>query len=113
MHVIDQEDSSSLLATLLADGVTGFRQMTGSPDFLEERRNGTLPIGKDAPALLVMPGSLLTPFNVVSADRVAEEIRQQKEQGADFIKVGLVSPDVFFAAIAEGKRAGLSVLGHL
>jgi hypothetical protein len=49
-----------------------------------------------------MPGSLLTPFNVVSSDRVAEEIRQQKEQGADFIKVGLVSPDVFFAAIAEG-----------
>jgi hypothetical protein len=98
---------------MLADGVTGFRQMTGSPELLEERRDGTLPLGKDAPALLVMPGSLLTPFNVVSADRVAEEIRQQKEQGADFIKVGLVSPDVFFAAIAEGKRAGLPVLRHL
>lgn len=102
MHVIDQADSSSVLARMLADGVTGFRQMTGSPEFLEERRNGTLPIGRDAPALLVMPGSLLTPFNARSADRVTEEIRQQKNQGADFIKVGLVSPDVFFAASAEG-----------
>jgi len=113
MHVIDQTDSSSVLARMLADGVTGFRQMTGSPEFLEERREGTLPIGKDAPALLVMPGSLLTPFNARSAHAVIDEIRQQKNQGADFIKVGLVSPVVFFAAIAEGKRVGLPVLGHL
>jgi imidazolonepropionase-like amidohydrolase len=113
MHVIDQPDPSSVLARMLADGVTGFRQMTGSPEFLEARREGTLPIGKNAPALLVMPGSLLTPFNAGSVDKVTEEIRQQKTQGADFIKVGLVSPDVFFAAIAEGKRVGLPVLGHL
>jgi imidazolonepropionase-like amidohydrolase len=113
VHVLDQVNSTSVLASMLADGVTGFRQMTGSPELLEERRNGTLPIGKDAPALLVMPGSLLTPFNVGSTDRVIDEIRQQKNQGADFIKVGLVSPDVFFAAIAEGKRVGLPVLGHL
>jgi hypothetical protein len=113
MHVIDQADSSSVLARMLTEGVTGFRQMTGSPELLKERRDGTLPIGKDAPALLLMPGSLLTPFNVGSAARVADEIRQQKKQGADFIKVGLVSPDVFFAAIADGKRVGLPVLGHL
>jgi hypothetical protein len=60
-----------------------------------------------------MPGSLLTPFNARSASEVTEEIREQKDQGADFIKVGLVSPEVFFAAIAEGKRVGLPVLGHL
>jgi imidazolonepropionase-like amidohydrolase len=113
MHVLDQSNSSSVLAKMLTDGVTGFRQMTGSPELLEERRDETLPIGKDAPALLVMPGSLLTPFNAGSLDMVTTEIRQQKSQGADFIKVGLVSPDVFFAALAEGKRVGLPVLGHL
>ena len=48
-----------------------------------------------------------------SAGRVTSEIRQQKNQGADVIKVGLVSPEVLFAAIAEGKRVGLPVLGHL
>jgi hypothetical protein len=67
MHVIDQANSSSVLAIMLADGVTGFRQMTGSPELLEERRDGTLPIGKDAPALLVMPGSLLTPFDAIES----------------------------------------------
>jgi imidazolonepropionase-like amidohydrolase len=113
MHVIDQANSSAVLATMLADGVTGFRQMTGSPEFLEGRRNGTLPIGKDAPALLVMPGNLLTLFDAASTDQVVDEIREQKTQGADFIKVGLVSPEVFFAAIAEGNRVGLPVLGHL
>jgi hypothetical protein len=113
MHVLDQANSSSVLAKMLTDGVTGFRQMTGSPELLEERRDATLPIGKDAPALLAMPGSLLTPFNAGSADMVSTEINQQKNQGADFIKVGLVSPDVFFAAIADGKRVGLPVLGHL
>jgi len=113
MHVIDQPNSSSVLAIMLADGVTGFRQMTGSPEFLKERRDGTLPIGKDAPALLVMPGGLLTPFDARSTDQVIDEIRQQNNQGADFIKVGLVSPEVFFAAITEGKRVGLPVLGHL
>jgi imidazolonepropionase-like amidohydrolase len=113
VHVLDQANSSSVLAIMLAEGVTGFRQMTGSPELLEERRDGTLPIGKDAPALLVMPGSLLTPFDAGSTDRVIEEIRQQRNQGADFIKVGLVTPDVFFAAIAEGKRVGLPVVGHL
>ena len=53
VHVIEQANSSSVLAGMLADGVTGFRQMTGSPELLKERRDGTLPIGNDAPALLV------------------------------------------------------------
>jgi imidazolonepropionase-like amidohydrolase len=112
-HVLDQENSSAVLALMLAEGITGFRQMTGSPELLEERREGTLPIGKDAPALLAMPGSVLTPFNAGSPAKVATEIQQQKIQGADFIKVGLVSPEVFFAAIAEAKRVGLPALGHL
>jgi hypothetical protein len=112
-HVIDQKNSSAVLALMLAEGITGFRQMSGSPELLEERREGTLPIGKDAPALLVMPGSILTPFNAGSPTKVAAEIQRQKTQGADFIKVVLVSPEVFFAAIADAKLVGLPALGHL
>lgn len=113
VHVLDQENSSALLAVMLTQGVTGFRQMSGSPELLEERRNGTLPIGKDAPALLAMPGSILTPFNAGSVSSTNALIEQQKREGADFIKVGLVSPEVFFAAIAEAKQVGLPALGHL
>lgn len=112
-HVLELEDPSGGLALMLAEGVTGFRQMSGSPGLLEKRRNGDLPIGKEAPALLETPGTILTPFNAGSVEEVVAEIRRQQEQGADFIKLGLTSPEVFFAALAEGKRVGIPILGHL
>ncbi len=98
---------------MLAEGVTGFRQMSGSPALLAKRRAGTLPIGREAPALHETPGSILTPFNAGSAKDVADEIKRQKAQGADFIKVGFVNPDMFFIAIEEARRAGIAILGHL
>lgn len=113
VHMLDQENASALLALMLTEGITGFRQMSGSPELLEQRRNGTLPVGKEAPALLVMPGSVLTPFNAGSVSSAIDEIDRQKSEGADFIKIALVEPQVFFAAIAEAKRVGLPPLGHL
>lgn len=112
-HALTAANASGALAIMLTDGVTGFRQMDGSAELLQQRRDNTLPLGTDAPALLVTPGSLLMPFNVPSVADVAAEVRRQKAEGADFIKVALVSPDVFFAAITEAKRVGLPALGHL
>ncbi len=40
-------------------------------------------------------------------------MEKQKREGADFIKMGLVGADVFYHAIAEAKRIGIPVLGHL
>jgi hypothetical protein len=112
-HALNLGDPSGALALMLADGVTGFRQMSGSPKLLKERREGTLPIGKAAPALLAMPGNILTPFNAGSVGDAVSEIRRQKQEGADFIKVILLSPEVFFAAIAEANSVGLPAVGHL
>jgi imidazolonepropionase-like amidohydrolase len=112
-HVLELEDPSGALALMLAEGVTGFRQMSGSSKRLKERRNQTLPIGLVAPAVLEMPGTILTPLNAASGDAVAAEIRLQKEEGADFIKVGFVSPTVFIAAMEEARRIGIPILGHL
>lgn len=112
-HVLELKDPSGALALMLAEGVTGFRQMSGSPQRLEERRNQTLPIGGHAPALLEMPGTILTPLNAGSADAVVAEIGMQKEEGADFIKVGFISPPVFLAALQEASRVGIPILGHL
>jgi imidazolonepropionase-like amidohydrolase len=112
-HVLELADPSGALALMLAEGVTGFRQMSGSPQRLAERRNQTLPIGLVAPAVLEMPGTILTPLNAASSDAVAAEIRLQKKEGADFIKVGFVSPPVFMAALEEARRIGIPILGHL
>lgn len=112
-HVLELKDPSGALALMLAEGVTGFRQMSGSPELLQKRRHNVLPIGKEAPALLETPGTILTPFNAGTSEAVTAEIQQQKAQGADFIKVGLVNPEVFFTAIEEAKRVGIPILGHL
>jgi imidazolonepropionase-like amidohydrolase len=113
VHILDQENSSALLTLMLTRGITGIRQMSGSPELLEQRRNETLPIGRGAPALLAMPGSVLTPFNAGSVSSADALIERQKAEGADFIKVALVSPEVLFAAISQAKRVGLPALGHL
>lgn len=112
-HALELDDPSGVLALMLAEGVTGFRQMSGSPELLRSRRDGRLDLGDAAPALLEMPGTVLTPFTAGSTSAVAEEIRSQKAQGADFAKMVFASPDVFFAAIAEAERIGLPILGHL
>jgi imidazolonepropionase-like amidohydrolase len=112
-HVLELEDPTGSLALMLAEGVTGFRQMSGSPALLARRRAHALFFGEHAPQLHQTPGALITPFNAGTVDAVEAEVRRQKEQGADFIKVAFVAPEVFFAAVAEGVRIGIPVLGHL
>jgi imidazolonepropionase-like amidohydrolase len=112
-HALELENPSGALALMLADGVTGFRQMSGSPALLRERRTDTLPIGKEAPAVLELPGTILTPFNAGTSGAVSAEIAQQKQQGADFVKAGMISGTVFRAALEEARRIGIPILGHL
>lgn len=113
VHVLDQPNASALLALMLSEGVTGFRQMSGSPDLLAQRREGTLPVGNDTPELLTMPGNVLSPLNAGSVEQMQAEVHQQKRDGADFIKVGILSPSVFFSATAAAAQANLPILGHL
>ena len=101
------------LELLLAHGVTGFRQMSGSPQRLRERTAGTLPLPPDSPALLALPGSLLTPLNAGTIADAVTAIRGQAAAGADFIKVALITPQVFFPAVAEARKLGIPVAGHL
>jgi hypothetical protein len=112
-HALGPEDPSGTLALMLSWGVTGFRQMQGSSELIEQRRTGTLPIGRDAPALLVMPGAILTPPNAGSPEDVVKTITEQKTAGADFIKVAFTSGTVLAAAMAETKRRDIPIAGHV
>ena len=86
-HPLGSGDPSGSLDLMLAYGVTGFRQMSGSDRLLRDRAAGTLmPAG--APRLLAMPGTVLTPFN------------------AEF----LGATDVM-GSVAAGKHADLVLLG--
>ena len=112
-HALNEPNPSGALALMLSQGVTGFRQMSGTPDLLDARRRAALPIGHEAPDLLEMPGAVLFPFTAGTKEAVVAEIQLQKQQGADFVKMGLTSAEVFWAAMQEAKRVGLPVLGHL
>lgn len=112
-HPLGPEDPSGTLALMLANGITGFRQMSGAPRLLQDRRESRLPLGRYAPALLATPGTILTPLNAGTPEEARATVREEKQQGADFIKVGLATPAAFFAAEDEAKRQGLPFAGHL
>lgn len=112
VHALDR-DRTGALALMLADGVTGIRQMSGTAEDLQDRREHRLPLTGETPGLLAMPGPVLIPFNAGSPDAARSEVRRQKAAGADFIKVGMMAPDVFWATLAAARAEGLSAVGHL
>lgn len=112
-HPLGPADPSGTLGLMLANGVTGFRQMHGSDAMLRQRAESRLPTGQLAPAALVLPGALLTPLNAATPEKAIETVRHEKARGADFIKVGLVSKPVLHALLPEARRLGLPVAGHV
>lgn len=113
MHVIDYPYPAENLAIMLTNGITGFRQMSGSSELLKLRKENGLPLQDQQPAMLEMPGSVLTPVNTHNIKAAQRNVRQQKAEGADFIKIGMLSPHIFFATLSEAKRIGIPVLGHV
>ena len=112
-HPIDSPDRADNLALMLANGITGVRQMSGSDALLLERRKGTLMPAADTPELLAMPGSILLRGNAGTVPMAVAEVDKQKAEGADFIKTIDVTPPVFFAALDEATKDGLLYDGHL
>lgn len=113
MHVLGDEKTPEVMSLLLANGVTGFRQMSGSADQLREWRSGAYTSSTEEPALLAMPGDVLTPINAPTPKVAAEFVREQQKEGADFIKAGAVTPEVFDAVQAEAKKLNLPFVGHV
>ncbi|MFY1636864.1 amidohydrolase family protein [Solwaraspora sp. WMMB335] len=112
-HALQADNPRRPLAAMLAEGVTGIRQMAGSDDLLALRAESRLPLDEYAPQLLTLPGAVLTPFRAGSAGEAYEEIDRQRDQGADFIKIVLFDRDVFLAAVAHASDRGLTTAGHL
>jgi hypothetical protein len=66
---------------MLAHGITGFRQMSGSDALLRARENGTLAIDGCMPGLLELPGDVLSPGNGATVEQAvgAEQARGHSE----------------------------------
>ena len=112
-HPLDRRDSAAYLSLMLANGITGVRQMQGSTDLLAQRRAGKLIFPDPTPAILAIPGSILTPANAANPGMAVATIDAQKAAGADFIKVIAVNAATFSAAQAEATKVGLPFVGHV
>ncbi|GAB3114600.1 amidohydrolase family protein [Aestuariicella hydrocarbonica] len=111
-HPIGLEAPRQGLSLMLANGITGFRQMSGNTDLLRWRNQGDLnPTAY--PELLVMPGHILIPQVGDTPEQVRATVQEQKQQGADFIKAVALQRDVYLAALNESAKQQLPLVGHL
>jgi imidazolonepropionase-like amidohydrolase len=124
VHALNKPRSETFLPLLIANGVTGIRDMaTHTP--LEEVNlwKKEIESGSRIGPRIVAAGRLLdgpNPGAPALAIAIKDEtdarsaVRQMKEEGADYIKVYSALPrDAFYAIVDEAKKQGLSIAGHL
>jgi imidazolonepropionase-like amidohydrolase len=118
----DLAEQAQVMRTLLAFGITGFRNPSETTEItgthLRDRLSRHDLIGPrmwTAGRLIDAPGSVWEFAEVVtSEDEIRAVVRQQADQRVDYIKLytGL-APELVTAAIDEAHRRGLKVIGHL
>jgi imidazolonepropionase-like amidohydrolase len=110
-----------LLPLLLANGITGVRDMGGDLlALLSWKRDieaGSLlgpHIYASGPWLAARGRKTPEQLPVANADEARAAVRDLKERGADFIKIiSLPSREAFFAVAEEAKKQNISFAGHL
>lgn len=117
-------DSEIYFPLLLANGVTGVRDLWTDPDDLKlVRKWRTEMEGAKALAPRIAAGSsiidgvptfLPNMLGVATPDEGRRAVRTMKEAGAGFIKVYWnLSPEVYFAIADESKKLGIPFAGHV
>lgn len=119
-HYFDNPtDQPQTAALLVANGITGIREMRGSSDLVQaaQQQNAARAAGTlDVPEILVIPGDIIGLTAVpasTSAAAAIQEVDKQKAYGAGFIKTIRANRDATLAFLAEAKNQGMYVAGHL
>jgi imidazolonepropionase-like amidohydrolase len=110
-----------LLPLLLANGITGVRDMGGDLEALlswkRDVEAGSLlgpHIFASGPWLGARRRKTPEQFPVANADEARAAVRDLKQRGADFIKIiSLPSREAFFAVADEARKQNISFVGHL
>jgi imidazolonepropionase-like amidohydrolase/ketosteroid isomerase-like protein len=110
----------STLPLYIANGVTGVREMFGPPDANKFRaelaaKHLVAPhIYLASPIVDGKPPVWPDSIEVATADEARRAVDEQKQRGADFIKVySLLSRDAYFAIVDEARRQSIPVAGHV
>jgi len=120
MHVHLTDARPSALPALVANGVTGVRDMGSLLRELDEWRvridDGTLIGPRIVRAGPIVNGKAFGPVQLAVADAAEARaaVRTLAKVGVDFIKIHkTMSREQFFAVLDEAKKAGLRVAGHI
>jgi len=109
------------LPLLIANGITGVRDMGGDLEALtqwrEEIARGAIIGPRIMASGLMLDGpkpAFPSSVGVGSAAEARRVLQELKQQGAHFIKVqSLVPREAYFAVVDEAKKQGLSFAGHI
>jgi hypothetical protein len=119
MHVHGTRFDNTL-PLYIANGVTGVREMFGPPDANEFRaqlaaKHLIAPhIYMGSPIVDGKPPIWPDSIAVANANEARKAVDEQKQRGADFIKVySVLSREAYFAIIDEAKRENIPVEGHV
>ncbi|MES2257075.1 MAG: amidohydrolase family protein [Pseudomonadota bacterium] len=99
----------------IANGVTGVRQMSGSPAIIARTRqlNADSAAGRvTAPEVVMVPGTIFGGQAPTEAGARAF-VQDQKKAGADFVKMVAGNRVALTGLLDEAKKNGLTVSGHL
>ena len=125
MHVHalwDPTVRDTFLTTLVANGVTGVRDMGGTLEVLAQVRAEQAATDPPWPTIVAAGPILDGPqpvdpsisLAIETPDQAREAVAQLANAGVDFIKVyTLLSPDAYRATVTEASRLGLPVAGHI
>ena len=99
---------------LIANGITGIREMAGNAEAIARAKklNADSAAGRVlAPEVLASASNIVTAM--VAPPAMAGVMQQQKNEGADYVKTVSQNPGMFPIMMAESKRLGLPVAGHI
>jgi imidazolonepropionase-like amidohydrolase len=107
----DDFDRDAHLPLFIANGVTGIRLMSGSPE--HQRWRGEIESGaRPGPRMVIASGDI--DESQTSEAGAREAVRGAARAGADFFKVYDRLPRAsYFALVGEARRLGLPVAGHV
>jgi imidazolonepropionase-like amidohydrolase len=121
MHGAARPDAKWVLPMEIANGIVGVRDMFGPPDANVWRAQQASSSKALSPAIFLASPILDGPTPVHQGSIAIEDeaqgraaVAQQKERGADFIKVYTYLPrDAFLAIADEARNRGISFAGHV
>jgi len=121
MHTHIGANYKHFFPLLLANGVTGIREMWGNPTEIKKIRDEINSDIIDGPMIItsgaIIDGNPPTSGNMNIAEtpeQGREIVRKQKAGGAEFIKVYFnLKKDVYLAIADEAKKLNLPLVGHL